>query len=457
MRANYHSPLVKRTFALGVANGALWQLADAFLNPSTVVPAFILALGRGDKVWIGVIMACMNCGWLWPQLFLGKYLGTKQRLLPYYWVSAVGRGLTMIVLTAVVAFAYDARPGVVFAIVAALFMLHGSLGALGTIPFMTIVSDSMPASLRGRFFGLRWLIGGALGMASGIVVKQVLAGGSGPVNPRSYVTLFALGSGVYILSVLCFSLVREPPHDLQRHELSLPMELARGPRLLRRDRDWRLLLWSRACDAVAGGLTIPYMAPFALQYLKAQESVVGIFLFCQAGAGAASNLLWSYLGDRRGNRKLLMVSSAASVLPAAIALLSLAVPPVPLGTWFGVPFTLRLLVFSIAFIPLGFWVSGMAMGQTNYLLDIAPNRRRSTYLAFSSLVAFPLAWWPVGGALIIGESRFVLGFTVALAAAIGTFVTTVRLQEPRAAHLGLGDAPVAVAHTDERSAAAGGA
>jgi MFS family permease len=456
MRANHHSPLVRRNFALGVVNGALWQLANAFMHPSTVIPAFILALGRGDKIWIGVITACMNSGWSWPQVLLARRLSTRQRLLPYYWISAVGRGVVIIALTIVVAFLYDASPGLVFALVAALFLAYGSCGAVGIIPFMTIVSDSMPASLRGRFFGLRWLFGGLMGMAAGLVVKQVLSGRLGLTYPNNYVVLFSLAAVVFIASVIAFSLVREPPHLSQRHELSMQMEIARGPRLLRRDVDFRRLILSRAFDAMGGGLTLPYMAPFALQYLKAPEQIIGVFLALQAGAGAASNLLWSYLGDKRGNRKLLIGASVAALLPAGLALLAFVVPPVALGTWLGVPWTLRLVVFSLAFVPQGFAMSGMAMGQTNYLLDIAPNRRRATYLAFSSLVGLPLAWWPVAGALLIGQARFQLGFGVALLAAAGTVAMVLRLREPRAADLGTGEDLPPEAASDEPVLAAGG-
>jgi len=446
MRANHHSPLVKRNFALGVVNGALWQLGNAFMNPSTVVPAFILALGRGDKIWIGVITACMNSGWAWPHIFLARYLGAKERLLPYYWFSAIGRTVAILALTGVVAFLHDSGPAVVFALVAGLFVLYGSCGAVGIIPFMTIVSDSMPASLRGRFFGLRWLFGGLMGMAAGVIVEQVLSGRYGLVYPNSYVMLFTIGSVIYVASFISFGLVREPSHTGPTRELPMRQELARGPRLLRRDPDFRRLALSRVFDAIGGGLTVPFMAPFALQHWHAPEQIIGVFLAGQAGAGALSNLVWSQVSDRRGNRQVLIWASTASVTTAAMVLTSFLLPNVPLGTWVGVPFTLPLALFSLAFIPQGVAMSGLGMGQTNYLLDIAPNRRRATYVAFSSLIGFPLAWWPLAGALIIGEARFALGFAVALAATAASLLNACRLREPRAVD----------PHHDDRAAAAGG-
>jgi MFS family permease len=456
MRANHHSPLVRRNYVLGVVNGALWQLANAFMNPSTVVPAFILALGKGDKIWVGVITACMNSGWSWPQAFLSKYLGAKRRLLPYYWFSAIGRSVAILALTGVVAFLHDASASVILWLIAILFMVYGSCGAVGIIPFMTIVSDSMPAALRGRFFGLRWLFGGLMGMGAGVVVKQILSGEAGLGYPRNYIALFAIASVIYVASFLCFGFVREPTHIAPGRELPMRLELARGPRLLRKDADFRRLILSRIFDAIAGGLTVPFMAPFALQYWRAPEEVIGVFLSLQAGAGAVSNLLWSRISDRQGNRKLLIVSSAASIMTSALVLTSLALPPLRLGAWSGVTFTLPLAVFSLAFIPQGFAMSGLAMGQTNYLLDIAPNRRRATYVAFSSLVMFPLAWWPVAGALIIGESRFVLAFAVALTAAIASFTNAWRLREPRAADLARAADDDRSARPEDHASAAGG-
>ena len=85
-------------------------------------------------------------------------------LLRYGPIPGLLASLAMLALTGVVAFLHDSSPTLIFALIAGLFVIYGSCGAVGMIPFMTIVSDSMPASLRGRFFGLRWLIGGLMGV-----------------------------------------------------------------------------------------------------------------------------------------------------------------------------------------------------------------------------------------------------------------------------------------------------
>ncbi len=453
MRVNHHHTLVKRNFALGVVNGALFQGANAFLQPTAVLPAFVLALMGGGKIWVAIVSSLMVSGWFWPQVFLGRYFSTRERLLPFYWVSAALRVTTVVALIAVIAVAPPGAHAWVFVVVAGLFFLFASCGAIGMIPFMTIITDSMPADWRGRFFGLRWLLGGVLGILAGLVVKQVLAQQDLPF-PRNYVLLFGIAAVGLTCSVLVFSMVREPPHRPQKHKLSMGMEFQRGRRLLRRDRDWRTLMWSRAFGTLASGFSLPFLVPFALEGLHAPEQVCGIFLSIMAAASAGSNVVWSYIGDKRGNRKLLIWSGVMGVLPAAIALLAIIVPAVPLGRWLGVPMSLRLAVFSLAFVPLGFATAGQAMGQINFLLDIAPDRRRPTYLGFSYLVMFPLSWAPLLGALVIGESRFALGFAIATAAAIATVLTVLRLREPRADDLGL-NGEAAQAAANKRPVAAG--
>jgi Major Facilitator Superfamily len=448
MRINHHRPLVRRNFGLGIVNGVLFTAASAFIEPTAVLPAFVLALTGGGKIWVGIVAALITAGWYWPEVLLIPFFSTRARLLPFYWISAVGRIASILAIALVVGLAPSGRGPGLFSAVAGLFFVYASCGAVGMIPFYSIVTDSMPANRRGRFFGVRCLIGGALAMGAGVVVKAVLGERYGLHFPQNYVLLFAIATVLMAVSALAFSLVKEPPRNLPRHKLTLPMEVARGRRLLRRDRNWRLLMWSRVFGAIAAGSSGPFLVPFALERLGAPTSVVGAFLTIMAAASAGSNLLWSWVGDRLGNRKLLIWSAAAAVLPAAIALVALAVPPVPLGTWFGLPMTLQLAVFSLAFIPLGSAGPGQDIGQTNFLLDIAPEQRRSTYLGFSYLLMLPLACWPVAGALVIGGSRFGLGFGVATAAAAAMLLTVTRLGEPRAGDLGLlpTDEPAAHCH-----------
>jgi len=441
MRVNYHQPLLRRNYALGVVNGVVFIAASAFMEPTAVLPAFVLALTGGGKIWVGIVAALITSGWFWPQIFLAGFFSTRRRLLPFYRISSAGRVSAILGIAAVVAFSPHGPHAWVFMAVAGLFFVYASCGAVGMIPFFSIVSDSMPANRRGRFFGLRCLLGGLLAILAGIAVKAILSEQHGLLFPQNYVLLFTIAAVLMAVSAGAFSIVTEPEHNVQRHKLPMSMEVVRGPRLLRRDRNFRLLMWSRAFGAIAAGSSGPFLVPFALEVLKAPQAVVGAFLVVMAAASAGSNLLWSRIGDTQGNRKLLIWSSATAVLPAAIALVSLAVPPAPLGTWFGLPLTLRLAVFSLAFIPLGFAAPGQDIGQTNFLLDIAPERRRSAYLGFSYLVMLPLAWWPVVGALIIGTARFSLAFALGSLAAAAALLTVTRLDEPRADDLGLAEAP----------------
>ncbi|HJN15082.1 MAG TPA: hypothetical protein QGH10_06320, partial [Armatimonadota bacterium] len=357
---------------------------------------------------------------------------------PYYWLSAAFRGSTIVALTIIVWRFGDARGTFMFATVAGMLFLISSFGAIGLIPFMTIVSDSMPASSRGRFFGTRWLLGGLVGMCAGFVVKWILSEDSGLIFPMNYVCLFGSAAVLYTIAVLIFSLVKEPRHTPQSRQLTLRQELARGPRLIRRDSDWRLLLGARVSGMIAAGMSLPYLVPFALERLEAPQKLIGVLLSVMAASSAGANLIWSRLGDRRGNRALLMAASTLAVAPSVIALSCYFVPDVALGVWFGIPMTTRLLLLILAFVPMGCAKSGMAMGQTNFLLDIAPNRRRSTYLGYSFVLMAPLAWWPVVGALIIGNDRFGLAFALAACSAMVTVFLVSRLREPRAEDLAHG-------------------
>ena len=63
---------------MGVMNGVLFGLVDAFFAPSLVLAVFVSRLG-GANVLVGLLPAIMAGGWFLPQFFVaGRVQGQKR-------------------------------------------------------------------------------------------------------------------------------------------------------------------------------------------------------------------------------------------------------------------------------------------------------------------------------------------------------------------------------------------
>ena len=89
--------------------------------------------------------------------------------------------------------------------------------------------------------------------------------------------------------------------------------------------------------------------------------MVGIFLMAQMIGSVVSNILWAYLSDFTGNKRVVQISTLLGIVPPLIVLLS--------------PHQFPGL-FILLFMMIGFFVAGREIGKTNFLLDIAPPKER---------------------------------------------------------------------------------
>ncbi len=421
-----------RNLILGVSNGAILWLATAFLDPETVLPAFAMEAGKGNILWVGIVVAMIGSGSLWPQAFLPSILATKPRYLPYYRLSALLRVIIRFVIWATIILIAGRSPAVGLAVVAILLFIYTSSGGVGMIPFMSIIRDTIPATWRGKFFGGRFFWGGLLGFGAGFIVKHVLSPDSRWDFPYNYGQLALYSALSLTVSLGLFCLAEERPHRVSSHQLPLRLQLARGVRFFRRDPNFRRLVRARVFYALAYGLCVPFIVPFALQRFGVTKAAVGIFLMARVLSFSGANTLWSYISDRIGNRLVLLISGVATtVLPLMMALAP-RIPQIQLTTPVGGSVNTILAYFVVGFILVGLCRSGQMLGQTNYLLEVAPSRVLTTYLGFYYIVLLPLAAVPVAGSLIIGqEGRYILGFALSMIMGLAMLINVVKLGEIR--------------------------
>ncbi len=419
-----------RNFLLGIVNGTLIWASAAFLDPTTVLTVFALDLMGGSVIWVGILISLITMGMYWPQAILANVFESQPRYLPYYRLATVLRIIVRFGIWIAIVFMGASQPLALFIVVAIMLLVFASGGGVAYTPFLGIVGDTIPVTWRGKFFGLRFVLGGIASLGAGLYVKHVLSEASGFTFPDNYGHLALLTAITALVGYGAFCFMREQPRSTRDHKLPLREQLARGPRLFRRNANFRRLVRTRVFFQVAQGLCLPFIVPFALQIGNVAKALTGLFLIARMLSFSAASPLWSYISDNIGNRLLLVISGITAVILPAMILLAPRIPQTTLLAGNGIG--LRDGYFVLVFVVAGLFLGSQLLGQTNYLLEISDSSTRPTYLGFYFSVLIPLAWMPLVGALIIGNAgRYDLGFVLSLVAGIGLLINAVKLGEPR--------------------------
>jgi MFS family permease len=167
-------------------------------------------------------------------------------------------------------------------------------------------------------------------------------------------------------------------------------------------------------------MALPFYILFAREELGLDPGAAGIFLTVQMIGFVISNILWGSLSNRIGNKIVLVLVSAAAIVAPLLAILSNRYEWLS-GSW----------GFGIVFFFLGFALSGIRLGQTNYMLDVSPETERPTYIGFMNTVLAPVLLLSMVGGFIIERSTFEVLFLGVMGAAVLALVLAVRLDEPR--------------------------
>lgn len=417
-----------RAFRLGVLNGALFEVVVTVMQPSLVLSAFFLKLT--DSTFLAALpSALMHIGMLWPQLFVAHIAEGMPRKKPIYVWAGLARIVSLAIMALVAMQMTDADANGLVLFFALTYFIYVSANGAGGIGFMDMVAKTIPKTRRGSFMAMRGFFGGLVGGATGLYVRHMLGDG-GPVFPDNYALLFATASLFLVLAVSAFAAVDEPAGQIVRERAPLRMQLSRGWSIVREDRNYRLLVWVRVLlsSTMIGQVVF---VPYALKALELPESIIGVLMIAATCFSLPSNFVWGHLGDRYGNRLLLLVGSLIFMLAPLCALVSWYVPSVQLMAFLPESYDARALLFIAAFVLAGIGTRGAFMGSTNYFLEIAPEDRRPSYQAFMRLLQAPAAIMPLLGGRIAEQFSFQATFFIACMGGLATCALAWCLGEPR--------------------------
>jgi len=288
------------------------------------------------------------------------------------------------------------------------------MGGVASVPFTDIWGKAIPSTLRGRFFGYRQLFGGLLAISAGFIVKYIL-GNKNLFFPDNYALLFLFSFIFISISYLALGSVKEPIEEVYKNKLTFKDFLKKAFGILKSNRNYRTFLIIQILIG-ANGLILPFYVLYARDIIGVEEKMIGMFISAQMLGSTLSNILWAYLSDYVGNKKVIQINAFLSLLIPVVALL------ITRQLWW---------LFLFLFTLIGFSMSGGAIGYINFLLDTALPKDRPTYISLNGTLTLPVMLFPLIGGIAIQYTSYKFLLIITIVIILIGFILSLWLREPR--------------------------
>lgn len=262
-------------------------------------------------------------------------------------------------------------------------------GSMSGVAWLEWMSDVVPASIRGSFFGRRNMICAGAGMIT------VLAGGYflnrwelayGQADPFGYMILF--GCGLFLGLVSAAFLVKIPdPRAGTEAAHPEPFSWNRFVKPLR-DANFRRLVMYVGAFMFVTQMAGPFYAVYMIETLSIDFSTITWFITFATLASLFMLRIWGPIADEFGNKPILIVAGLAH------ALIPLSWVVAQSGAYFA--------PIAVAHVLSGMFYAAILLAHLNILIKLSPEKGRSIYIAvFNGMIGLAVAFAPIVGGWIL--------------------------------------------------------
>jgi len=413
-------PHYQRNFAAFLVDYVFFSIALAFASPSSMLPAFVRQFTDSAPV-IGLVSTVFNGFWLLPQVIVAGIVGRSARKKPFLLLGATGRvAFWLIALGLWLGLGqHPNRMLLLFFVCLAVFAVTDTLAS---VAWFDMMARAIPLKRRGRLMGIAQVIGGLGGLGVGVAITLILNSPRFPL-PNNYALIFTLAGLAFIPTVIASALLREvPAGDTESSGKRWGRNRWLSP--LREDPAFRRLMVSQVlCGMIS--LATPFYVVHATDELNLSEAVVGSFVGAQQVAGVASGVLLGLLSARRGPAPTIRVGSAIAIVGPLFALVAHIAGDGVLSH-----------AYPIVYVTLGVYWSSNMLGFYNYMMEIAPDDMRPSYIGLGNTIMGILTLAPTVGGWVLEATSYTVLFGITAGLVFLGCVAALRLGPPRQSTLG---------------------
>ncbi|MCK4523299.1 MFS transporter, partial [candidate division WOR-3 bacterium] len=248
--------------------------------------------------------------------------------------------------------------------------------------------------------------GGVLAILGGFYVKFILSTFG---YPKNFSILFITAGFIVAIALLSWIIADEPSSENQIKIKKFRSFLKVGFSLLSKDTDFKAIFFYKIVIGIAMG-PVPFYSLFAIKMLNIDASNIGFFIVLQMAGLIVSNILWERI-SKNGVKYIMIITALSILLQPIVAVCSL---------FYGI------LPMYIVFFLIGVSVSGLRISSMTYLLHIAPDNKRPTYMGFYNTFTAPFLFYPMLNGIIINLFSFIPTFIISGIFAIIAFILVVK-------------------------------
>lgn len=416
---------LKRNYIGHYLHGMLGMTGFRLVNAPTFLPAYLFALS-GSNTIVGLGLALQQAGGIISPIFGATQIEHKTKVMgAAMWMGGLAR---LQVLGMAVAGWMLSGQALVTALLFFMFMFGLFMGTQRVV-FSILMSKVIPISRRGRLQAWRNATGGVIAAGLAYVAGRYFIDADLFGNGYSTTFLFAFVLTSLGLTALQWLMV-EPEPPTVRQKTRFRDRLKDFPILIKSDRGF---MWFMIVQmlTVSGRMAVPFYILFVSSSIELTGANLGGLTLAYLGADTLSNLLWGYVGDKTGFRKIMLASIALWIGATLLLIQSEAIAGAA-GLDVAIP-------IFLAFFGLGASQSGYMMSAGTMILEFGSRDELAMRVAFSSTAEGIMA---SAGPLLGGVLAATLGYTVLFGTsmvflAAGLIVLIFMVREPRTSRLTL--------------------
>ena len=399
----------RRNFIAGSMDFGLFLAGMSFSSSVTILPAFLTHF-TSSNVLIGLISSVTFVGWMIPQILVANYterLSSKKR---FVLILGLGERVTWLVLAGA-ALLFAESPTLMLSCFFLLLGASAMCGGVGSLAWLDMLAKVIPGSWRGRFFGFSRFAGTGLGgigaLVSGYLIDRY-------DHPDGFAMCFFLTFAIMSVSWFSFSFIKEPTYPRAREKIPFREYFSGLSTILGKDRNFSRFLLASIFLGFSG-MARSFYTVHAATSLNLTGSEIGIFTALFLASQTLTNLIWGYVGDKKGYRMVIIVSIIFNISAAMMA-----------------AFSASIYHFYLVFVAAGVTLSGSMISGMNIILEFSSPERRPTYMGLANFLRAPsILIAPILGGMFADIYSYSEVYVLTVAFSAIGLVLLLRVKDPR--------------------------